>query len=292
MNAIRGCLAVLCFVFGCGCSTVGQGVALVIGNSNYKTVTRLNNPGNDADDVCKALQRLGFKATCPKDVQTAAEFERHVTAFVDELGPQATGLFFYSGHGVQASGENFLVPTDVSVNSAGENPISQLYPLSHLFAQLARKPEAIKMVVLDACRDDPFAPVPLVGAGNPPAGNVATRSALTKRSLEVVAKASYGTARINDAPAGTIVLYATASKDTAYDGKGRNGPLTKHFLLNVEKRGMSVEELIKKVTSGVQTDTMEIFGKPQTPFVYQSFSRNFCFAGCFDPTNFQVPPAN
>jgi Caspase domain len=145
------------------------------------------------------------------------------------------------------------------------------------------------MVVLDACRTDPFAPPPPGSASTKNVVDAATRAAFVK-SLEVVARASYGTALINDAPVGTIVLYATASKDTAYDGVGGNGPLTKHFLRSVGIRGMTVEDLTKNVISGVQDETKRIFGRPQTPFVYQSFRNTFCFANCvgFDIT--RVPP--
>ena len=80
--------------------------------------------------------------------------------------------------------------------------------------------------------------------------------------------------------------------DTAYDGVGGNGPLTKHFLRNVKIRGLTVEDLTKNVISGVQDETKQVFGKPQTPFVYQSFRNKFCFAGCFDPGDFTVPPTN
>jgi uncharacterized caspase-like protein len=265
-------------------------VALVIGNSAYTAVLPLANPANDAKDMCDALTRLGFKPLCHTQVRSRAEFEAHVKEYVDELGPGSAGVFYYSGHGVQASGENFLVPTEAGVGSARDDPLPQLYRLSDLFDKLRQKPTAFQMVVLDACRSDPFAPPPR-GAPGKGVLDPASRAAFVK-SLEAVAKASYGTALINDAPVGTIVLYATASKDTAFDGDGRNGPLTKHFLRNVGIRGLNVEDLMKNVISGVQDETKRIFGKEQTPFVYQSFRNKFCFAGCFDPGNFQVPPTN
>jgi uncharacterized caspase-like protein len=270
---------------------VNNKVALIIGNSAYTSVSTLTNPAKDATDICSALKRVGFQADCPTQVGTRAEFEAHVKKYVDSLGPNSAGVFYYSGHGVQAAGENYLVPTNARVNSAREDPLPQLYRLSELFDKLRQKPTAFQMVVLDACRTDPFAPPSPGSAGTKSVLDAASRAAFVE-SLEVVARASYGTALINDAPVGTIVFYATASKDTAYDGVGGNGPLTKHFLRNVEIRGLTVEDLMKNVISGVQDETKQIFGKPQTPFTYQSFRNKFCFAVCFDPSNFQVPPTN
>jgi uncharacterized caspase-like protein len=86
-----------------------------------------------------------------------------------------------------------------------------------------------------------------------------------------------------------MVLYATASKEAAFDGEGRNGPLTKHLLQHIGTRGLTVEELIKRVTAGVETETLRDFRKRQTPFIYGSFSGRFCFAGC--PGESDVPPA-
>jgi hypothetical protein len=85
-----------------------------------------------------------------------------------------------------------------------------------------------------------------------------------------------------------MVLYATASKDAAFDGEGRNGPLTKHVLEHIGTKGLPVEEFIKRVTMGVETETARDYRKRQTPFIYGSFSGKFCFAGC--PGEGEVPP--
>jgi len=276
-------MAWLAIAFGAtGCVAMqGNRVALVIGNSAYTSVPALKNPVHDKEDVCAEMSKLGFRTLCHDQVRTRADFEALVTEYVDALKDGSTGFFLYSGHGVQKAGQNYLVPTDAGAVVSGD-PLQQLYPLDDLFAKLRRKRSLFTLVVLDACRSDPFA------AG---AGSEGRRAAFT-RTLEVVGQASYGTALINDAPPGTMVLYATASRDTASDGAGRNGPLTKHFLRFVGVRGMTVEDLTKNVIRGVQDETREIFGKEQTPYVYASLRRPFCFAGCFDPTNFRVPPTN
>ena len=87
-----------------------------------------------------------------------------------------------------------------------------------------------------------------------------------------------------------MVLYATASKEAAFDGAGRNGPLTRHILQHIGTRGLPVEDFIKRVTMGVETETLRDYRKRQTPYIYGSFSGKFCFAGC--PGDADVPPLN
>ena len=130
------------------------------------------------------------------------------------------------------------------------------------------------MHAVRSCSQQPRAVGPV--AAKPPA-----RSLLV-RSLEGVPKVGNGLAPIKDAPPGTMVLYATASREAAYDGKGRNGPLTKHVLANIETRDLAVRDFIGRVTEGVEAETRHDYGKAMTPFVYGSFSERFCFAGCFD----------
>jgi hypothetical protein len=77
-----------------------------------------------------------------------------------------------------------------------------------------------------------------------------------------------------------MVLYATASEDAAFDGVGRNGPLTKHVLAHIRTRGLPLQDFISRVTAGVEGETARDYGKRQTPYIYGSFGGRFCFAGC------------
>jgi uncharacterized caspase-like protein len=255
-------------------------LALVIGNAAYENVPALSNPANDAADMCAALRRVGFTTLCHTNVGDRATFEAHVKNYVEQLGPNTVGVFYYSGHGVQASSANFLIPTQVQPKTATEDPLRVLYGLDDLFGSLRQKQTRFQLVILDACRTDLFA-----GGRGPDAA----KGTSLVRSLETVAHASYGLAPIQDAPSGTMVLYATASKEAAFDGEGRNGPLTKHILQHIGTRGLPVEEFIKRVTSGVENETMRDYRRRQTPFIYGSFSGKFCFAGC--PGESSVPPA-
>ncbi|MBL8340598.1 MAG: caspase family protein [Rubrivivax sp.] len=278
------------------CATAGGSasprVALVIGNAAYENAPVLVNPGNDAADMCAALKRLGFRTQCVNNLRDRADFTRHVQEYVAQLaqaGPQGVGVFYYSGHGVQAANANYLIPTRAQPQAAAEDPLRVLYGLDELFARLRDgKPRRFQLVVLDACRNDLFDDSPGRGAGPGSAAPSAVRSALL-RSLQTGARAAPGLAPVKDAPEGTMVLYATASKEAAFDGEGRNGPLTRHVLEHIGTRGLVVEEFFKRVTAGVQTETLRDFRKRQTPFIYGSFTGRFCFAGC--PGEADVPPA-
>ena len=243
-------------------------VALVIGNAHYQNAPSLKNPVNDAADMCKALGKLGYRTLCHMDVRDHAEFAAHVDEFVGLLRPDSVGVFYYAGHAVQVDGANFLIPTEVVPRAAASNPLRDLYGVEDLFERLREKPSYFKLVILDACRTDLFA-----GASRD-----STDRGLA-RSLEAVGHASSSLAPIRDAPAGTKVLYATASGEGASDGKGRNGPLTKHVLRHIGTPALPIDEFIRLVTLGVETDT-SAYRKPQTPFVYGSFSGDFCLAGC------------
>jgi uncharacterized caspase-like protein len=281
-------LSLLCSIALCACASAprqgSERVALVMGNGAYDNVPALTNPLNDAADMCAALRHVGFKTLCYTNIRDRAEFDARVTEYVDQLRPDSVGLFYYSGHGVQAHGANFMIPTDVQLKSATEDPLQVLYGLDTLFGRLKQRPTRFQFVILDACRTDLFAATQASGRG----ASASVQPDLV-RSLVTVAQASNGLAPITDAPPATMVLYATASRDAAFDGEGRNGPLTKYILRHIGTKGLPVEEFIKRVTSDVENETEHDYHKRQTPFIYGSFSGKFCFAGC--PGESTVPPA-
>jgi len=254
--------------------------ALVIGNGNYVHGQRLANALNDAADMCQVLKQLGYETDCFINVQDKTAFEARVQEFVARLNPQSKGLFYYAGHAVQLNGESYLVPVQAEVRDAADVR-RELLPVQQVLDRLKAAGNSFNMVVLDACRDDPFAEVSV-------AATASSRGILKMRKSPEAAgqnAVAYGLATIRDAPVGSIVLYATASREAAYDGDGRNGPLTKHLLAHIREPGIPVEEMIKRVTVGVQTETQRAFGRRQTPFVYSSFTGEFCFAGCTPPVD-------
>jgi uncharacterized caspase-like protein len=267
-------------------------LALVIGNAAYENAPALKNPVNDANDMCAALRKLGFKTLCHTNLRDRAEFDARVGDYINQLGPSSVGVVFYSGHGVQADEANFLIPTQVQPKAATEDPLRVLYPLNELFMRLEKRPTKFQLVILDACRTDLFAQAPRPAGGRGPDA-VAVTIAPTGlvRALEAVGRASYGLAPITNAPPGTVVFYATASKAAAYDGAGRNGPLTKHILANIGTPNLYVRDLLARVTTGVKSETRD-YKERQTPFTYGSLdNEEFCFAGCRG-VGFAPPPMN
>ena len=279
-------------------------VALVIGNTAYENAPVLINPANDATDMCAALRRLGFRTLCHQNVRDRAEFEARVAEYLALLGAGTVGVVHYSGHGVQAGNANYLIPTRAQPDEAVAEPLRVLYGIDELFDRLRARPSRFQHIILDACRNDLFddgarpagarvsAPaattaVPAPSRGAAGAGGVSRTRLL--RALESQSRAATGLAPIKDAPPATIVLYATGAKEAAFDGEGRNGPLTRHVLEHIGTRGLPVEEFIKRVTAGVEAETLRDYRKRQTPYIYGSFTGRFCFAGC--PGEAEVPPA-
>jgi uncharacterized caspase-like protein len=208
--------------------------------------------------MCAKLRRLGFRTLCHTNLRDREAIDAKVREYVALLGPRATGLVFYSGHGVQVGQANYLIPTSARPRTAAEGPAKVLYPLEELFQRLRERPVQFQLVILDACRTElPAAPT--------------------------------GLAPIGDAPPETLVLYATAAKGAASDGAGRNGPLTKHVLDHIGTRGQTVGQFLRNVTQAVEADTGRYGSdRKQTPHVYGPLGTRFCFAGC--PGEFDPPP--
>ncbi len=265
-------------------------LALVIGNADYENAPALVNPTNDAADMCAALRRLGFRTLCHTNVRDRSEFDARMRDYVEQLGPHSVGVVYYSGHGVQVGSANFLIPTKAEPASESVDPQAVLYGVDELFERLSIKPPRFQLVILDACRTDLLAPAKRTASGRGVAAPAAPARPGLARSLAVQPRVGNGLAPIKDAPPGTMVLYATASNDAAYDGEGRNGPLTKHILAHIGTRGLTVEDFIKRVTRDVESETLRHYRKRQTPYTYGSFSGTFCFAGC--PDEARVPIAN
>lgn len=271
-----------------------QRVALVIGNAAYREAPRLANAAHDADDVCAALRRLHFETLCHTDLRDRAEMMARVLEFARRLGPGSQAVLYYAGHAVQLRNENYLLPTQVPTQRSAELAGASVR-LDEILGVLKDSHSAFNLVVLDACRDDPFDAAALHAAqassadgtlaaarGVPAAASAGpARAGRTRPAAAGAGEGpTFGLGVIRDAPAGSIVLYATGSGEPAYDGRGRNGPLTKHFLAHLEAPGLPVEEFIKRVTAGVQIETLRTLGRRQTPYVYSSFTGEFCFAGC------------
>lgn len=226
-----------------GVSNSSNRTALIIGNSDYKT-SPLKNPLNDAEDIAYELQRLGFKVQLGKNMNKKDMFFA-IREFGKEIKQGGVGLFYYAGHGMQVHGKNFLIPVGADIHSEDEVEYEAIDA-----GLILRKMEAagnpMNIVMLDACRDNPFA-----------------------RSFRSAQK---GLAQM-DAPSGSLIVYATAPGSVAADGDGRNGTFTKNFLGHVRNPDLEVGQMLKRVRAGVQKDTS---GK-QVPWESSSLVGDFYF---------------
>jgi hypothetical protein len=223
-------------------------VALVIGNSKYE-VGALTNPANDARDMAAALKRQGFKVI-EHDNLTLRQTQNAMREFADEFKKSDVGLVYYSGHGVEAKGVNYLIPVNANIRreyelTGGAYPASQITGMMEEI-QASGDRKRVAILILDACRDNPL-----------------TRSWRSSGG---------GLARM-DAPAGTFISFATSPGSVASDGVGRNSPFTKHLLQAMKKPNVPIELMFKEVRVGVVNETRG----EQVPWESSSLMGDFYF---------------
>lgn len=222
--------------------------ALVIGNARYLSASPLTNPGNDAADVAASLRRLKFDVVHIQDARLV-DLDRGLDEFSRRLKPGGVALVFYAGHGVQLNGENWLMPVDISTKIEERDVSRQALGLNAIMERLDAVKSAVNIVVLDACRDNPFA-----------------------RSLKR-SGAGAGLATVQ-APSGTLIAYATAPGKTAADGDGRNSPFTRALVKALELPNLKLEDVFKIVGRTVMQDT----GGVQVPWNNSSVTGDFYFS--------------
>ena len=235
--------------------------ALVIGNGNYSELPRLANPGNDAEDIAAALRKLGFETRLLVDADILA-MEDSVVKLGERLtsSPGSTGFFFYAGHGVQSNGTNYLIPVDAHVPSEAFLRTKAL-AVQTVLDTLQSSKNGLNVVVLDACRDNPFG---------------WSRSGGT-RGLSVV----------GSQPTGSIIIYSTSAGGTAQDGTGRNGVFTHELLKNLSTEGLEIKEVFNRTGAAVRDAT----GGKQVPAIYsQFFDTVYLASGTSKPINDPIKP--
>ena len=227
-------------------------VALVVGNGGYDpaNIVRLDNPVNDARLMAGTLERVGFEVSLVTDAGQDA-MRRAIKAFGKRLrgaGPAAVGLFYYAGHGVEAAGSNYLIPIGAEVESTMDLQ-SDAVPAQWVLSRMEAAGNRLNMVILDACRNNPY-------AGRVRGGD-------------------RGLARM-DAPSGSLIAYSAAPGQAAVDGEGENSPYTLALAEALVEPGMKVEEVFKRVRVRVEDET-ERQGRRQTPWESSSLRGDFYF---------------
>ncbi len=206
-------------------------VALVFGNSAYRSVPRLTNPGQDAQGVAQALRNIGFQVELVRDA-TRAQTEEALRRFGRVADGAEIALFFYAGHGMQVGGENYLMPVDARVSDVRDIDYEFIaLPLVTRAMERAR----VRIMILDACRDNPLAP--------------------QIRGLSGTRSVGRGLARIEQVDLGTLVAFATSPGAVALDGSGRNSPFTAALLQHLTTPGLEIRQLMTRVRASVVQET-------------------------------------
>ena len=236
---------VLASLAGRAAEAAGGRVALVIGNSVYKNVPVLPNPANDAGDIAAALKRLGFAVTLLANAGFD-DMRRGLVSFGHDAAGADIAAIFFAGHGLEIGGENWLVPIDADLKRDADVE-SEAVSLRSLILQVSNT-ASLGLVILDACRNDPFA---------------------TKIQRAIPTRAVIrGLSRVE--PSGNVlVAYAARDGTTALDGDGRNSPFSAALLRNIETPGLEITFMFRNV----RDDVMEATRNEQQPFVYGSLSR-------------------
>lgn len=233
-------------LFWTGEARAERRLALVIGNAGY-AVGPLANPANDAALIAQSLETADFEVTRHTDLGYR-DLQRAVIRFARQLGASGddtVGMVYYAGHAVQANGENYLIPIDADIRDTLDLEIQSL-KMDTVMHSLEQAGNRLNMVVLDACRNNPF----------PSMNRAGTR----------------GLAKI-DAPYGTLLAYSTAPGDVAADGSGRNSPYTTALARVMRTPGLPVEQVFKQVRIAV----MERTANRQVPWESSSLTGDFYF---------------
>ena len=229
-------------------------IALVIGNADYSE-DRLKNPTNDADLMTRTLESKGFKVTMLKNA-TKRQMKQGIRNFTRSLDEQSIGLFYFAGHGVEFDGNNYLIPIDADIG--GEEDVEyEGVNVGRLLNGLKQSNNGLNLVILDACRNNPYA-----------------------SSFRSVTR---GLSRMQPA-SGSLIIYATEPGNVAEDGSGNNGVFTRHLVDAINQQGQSIERVFKITAINVSKAT----GKRQTPYIEGVVLGEFYFSG---KQSASTPPA-
>ena len=224
----------------------GERIALIIGNSDY-SIGQLRNPVNDANLMKQVLEEQGFTVLKYTNA-TQNEMREAFGEFSERLSDGCVGLFYYAGHGVQLDGVNYLVPTDANLDNEGDVKI-RCENVATILETMKDAKTALNILILDACRDNPFA-------------RSWSRS-LTRGLAQMSAE-------------GSLIMYATGDGKTADDGQGSNGLFTQNLAQQIRNgKDLPVTQIFKRVQQGVAEES----NRQQVPALYDNSINDFFFSG-------------
>jgi len=217
--------------------------ALIVGNSRYSEAP-LKNPANDASAIAEQLRRVGFTVTLKLDAGRQ-EMVDAIQSFGNSLAKQkGVGLFYFAGHGAQLAWRNYLIPVDAVIEQVSDMQ-TRAVDVGTLLNGLSKAGNPMNVVILDACRDNPFG-----------------KARVEQKGLSQL-----------DAPPGTLLAYATSPGNVAADGEGKNGLYTAYLLREMQAREAKIEDIFKRVRLNVRRESQ---GR-QIPWESTSLEEDFYF---------------
>jgi uncharacterized caspase-like protein len=226
-------IGVVASLFFAGAAQADKRVALVIGNSAYQHSAALENPSNDAADLANALTHLGFEVISERDLDKRG-MEQAFSRFARLAQDADLAMFYYAGHAMQYGGNNYLVPVDAALQDEFSVEF-EMARVSDVLNSLERA-RGVKILVLDACRNNPLA------------------EQLARHASNRDAFASRGLARIEH-PSGMLIAYATQAGQVAEDGRGRNSPFTSALIKRLAEPGLEIAQIFRRVAFDVNAQT-------------------------------------
>ncbi len=235
-------------------------LALVIGNGSYKNAKPLRNPPSDARATAAAIRELGFEVIIGVD-KSQREMKQLIRDFGQRLRTNGgVGVFYFAGHGVQAKGHNYLIPIEADIQTESDLE-DQAVDINYLLSLMDEAQNSLNVVILDACRNNPF-----------------VRSFRSTQG---------GLAQVK-APTGTLIAYATAPDSIAGDGVGTNSPYTEELLKQMRTPGVLIETMFRRVTEQVSSRT----GGQQEPWFSANIKGDFYFRGAANAADAKLTLSN
>src|SRR6266568_5525593 len=239
-------LAILWMALAVDCAWADRRVALVVGNSSYQSVPQLPNPARDASSVAKMFRDAGFDTVETLINVGNLEFKRAIRKFEATADQADIAVVYYAGHGLEIGGTNYLIPVDARLAS-DRDADDEAIPLERLVAS-ADGAKRLRLIILDACRDNPFINI-------------------MRRERKVASRAVVaGLGKVEPTSTDTLIAYAAKAGSTADDGDGDHSPFTTSLLKNLTVPGLDVRLAFGRV----RDEVLKITGNRQEPFVYGS----------------------
>ena len=237
-------LLILAMGLACGPAHADRRVALIIGNSAYKSAPKLGNPVNDATLVGGMFKKAGFDSVDVRLDLSASEMRRMLREFAGRTRDADMAVIYYAGHGIELDGNNYLIPTDATLETDGD-VLDETIPVERaLFAVEPAK--QLRLIILDACRDNPFAKT--------------MKRTLASRAI------GRGLAKVEPTSPNTMIAFAAKAGSTASDGDARNSPFATALVEHLPKPGLD----LRKAFGFVRDDVLKTTGYKQEPYVYGS----------------------